>query len=174
MDQEKIMQLILLLAEYGARIKKVTGDHYAKDYIIPQCTKRFGNECADYFSVDLNVTPHLTMLNYMKKNMYSMPYYERLDYELNHLLMDLFSNKVDHPHNADSKNPTYWKDCSDALAGASYHLYTMEQVEFSDITKEQEEIDLESDDFYSSISLDEDELDEELAEELEMENSLWD
>lgn len=153
-DQEKILQLILYLRDLGVKFKYITGDHYAKDFLIPQCKKIFGNECSDYFSVDTTTIPYLTTLNYMKKKMYVLPYYDELEYELSHLLFDRFTNTIDHPHNTDSKHPVYFKDCSDALAGASQHIYTREQIHYEDdAPKEQEEIDEEIDDgFYDGLT----------------------
>ena len=166
-DQEKILQLILYMRDNGVNFARITGDRYAKDFIIPQCKKIFGNDKADYFSVDTNPAAYITMLNFMKLKKYSIPYYKQLEYELEHLQYDRVSNKVDHPANSDSMHPIYFKDCSDGFAGATQQLYTMENVHYEQmiVEKETEKIKIPSDGFYESISLDEP---EEVYDEIEL------
>ena len=156
-DQEKILQLILYMRDNGVNFKFISGDHYAKDFIIPQCKKIFGNDHADYFSVDVNPAAYLTMLNFMKLGKYSIPYYKQLEYELNNLQYDRVANKVDHPANTDSNHPIYFKDCSDGFSGATYHIYTRENIHYEQmmIDKETAKIEIPSDGFYESISTDE-------------------
>lgn len=125
-DQEKLLLLIKHLRDLGARIAFVSGDHYARDYLIPQCKLLLGNGCADYYSIDVSSQAFLTMLNYMKRGVYAVPHYGQLEYELQNLLYDRYTERVDHPHNTDGKHPVYFKDCADAFACASHHIYTME------------------------------------------------
>lgn len=153
-DQTKIWSLIMLLKDWGANIKLVTGDHYAKDYIIPQAKmqKDICGMTGEYYSADTDdMVAYLTMYNYMKVGMYSIPYYEQLEYELKNLQRDLGTGKIDHPHNKDSSNPVYFKDCSDAFAVASFHIYTRERVDY-DTTKINRAVEkIKSDGFYDDL-----------------------
>ena len=173
-DQEKILQLILYMRDNGVQFRKITGDHYAKDFLIPQCKKIFGNDYSDYYSVDVNPAAYLTVLNFMKLKRYSIPYYKQLDYELSNLLYDRATGKVDHPHNSDSNHPIYFKDCSDAFAGATEQIYLYEHVHYETmlIEKETERMDIPDDGFYSSI--DYGSSDEEIEDEIAMfQNDLY-
>jgi hypothetical protein len=153
-DQEKLLELILYMRNSGANIKYFTGDHYAKDFLIPQMKKIFGNEYADYLSVDKDTTPYLVMLNFAKMGRYSIPYYKQLEYELTNLLYDRGSNKIDHPHNTNSSKPVYFKDCADAFSGASYLIYTREHIQYEtmQIEKETEKLNIPDDGFFSTLS----------------------
>lgn len=166
-DQEKILQLILYMRDSGVNFALITGDHYARDFLIPQCKKIFGNDKSDYYSVDVSPAAYLTMLNFINLQRYSIPYYGQLQYELENLLYDRAANKVDHPHNSDSNNPIYFKDCSDAFAGATEQIYLREHIHYEQmmIDKETEKLELKSDHFYDDISLDDpDEVQDEIAE----------
>ena len=152
-DQEKILQLILYMRDNGVNFKFFSGDHYARDFLIPQWKKIFGNEYADYYSVDISPVAYLTMLNFMKLGRYSIPYYKHLEYELKNLNYDRALGKVDHPHNPSGK-PIYFKDCSDAFSAATFHIYTRENVHYETmlIEKETEKIEIPDDGFYSTLS----------------------
>ena len=165
-DQEKILQLILYMRDNGIMFRKITGDRYAKDFLIPQCKKIFGNDISDYYSVDTSPAAYLTTLNFMKIKRYSIPYYKQLEYELSNLLYDRATGKVDHPHNTDSNHPVYFKDCSDCFAAATQMIYVNEHVHYEEliIEKETNKLDIPSDGFYENISLtDESEIEDELA-----------
>lgn len=164
-DQEKILQLILFMRDNGVNFKFISGDHYAKDFLIPQCKKIFGNECSDYLSVDKDPVPYMVLLNFAKMGRYSFPHYSVLEHELVNLNKDLATNKVDHNHNPDPNHPIWFKDCSDGLAGASFLLYTREHVQYETmmVEKELEKVDIPDDGFFSSISTeDESEIEDEM------------
>ena len=156
-DQEKILQLILFMRDNGVNFAFISGDHYAKDFLIPQCKKIFGNEKSDYLSVDKDPVPYMVTLNFAKMGRYKLPYYKPLEHELVNLNKDMATNKVDHNNNPDPKNPIWFKDCSDGLAGASFLLYTREHVQYETmmIEKELEKADIPDDGFFSSISTEE-------------------
>lgn len=172
-DQEKILQLILFMRDSGVNIKFFTSDKYGKDFLIPQMKKIFGNDHADYFSVDVNPNAYLIMANFAKMGRYSVPYYKQLDYELTNLIYDRSTGKVDHPHNNDSNNPVYFKDCSDGFAGASFHIYTRENVQYEKmmIEKETEKLNIPDDGFFSTLSYEEEE--EDVDKVLEFQNDLY-
>ena len=132
----------------------------------------FGNEAADYLSVDKDPTPYLVMLNFAKMGRYALPYYKPLESELKELLYDRGSNKVDHPRNPDSSNPVHYKDCSDGLAGATFLIYTREHVQYEalEIERETERLDIPDDGFFSSLSTSEaaDDVDAELEFQREL------
>lgn len=153
-DQEKILALILYMKDNGVNFAFISGDHYAKDFLIPQCKKIFGNEKSDYLSVDKDPVPYMVLLNFAKMGRYSIPFYKPLEHELINLNKDLATNKVDHPNNTNSNDPVYFKDCSDGLAGASFHLYTREHVQYETwmMEKEAQKINIPDDGFYSTIS----------------------
>ena len=157
-DQEKILQLILYMRDNGTTFKKITGDRYAKDFLIPQCKKIFGNEVSDYYSVDTSPAAYLTTLNFMKLKRYSIPYYKQLEYELSNLLYDRATGKIDHPHNTNPNHPVYFKDCSDCFAAATQLIYINEHVHYEEliIEKESDKLDIPSDGFYENISLTDD------------------
>ena len=171
-DQEKILQLILYMRDNGVNFKFISGDHYAKDFLIPQCKKIFGNECSDYLSVDKDPIPYMVMLNFAKMGRYKLPFYKPLEHELLNLTKDLATNYVDHPNNSNPNEPVWFKDCSDGLAGASFLLYTREHVQYETmmIEKETEKLDIPDDGFFSSIGYEEEEYD--VNEYESFENSL--
>ena len=172
-DQEKILQLTLYMRDNGVNFKFLSGDHYAKDFLIPQWKKIFGNDKADYCSVDTTPVAALTVLNFMKLKRYSIPYYKQLEYELSNLQYDRSTNKVDHPHNSNSNKPIYFKDCFDGLQGATYHIYTREHVQYEQmmIEKEVDKVEIPDDGFFSSINTVETEYDED--EVLKFQNDLY-
>lgn len=153
-DQTKIWALIMLLRDWGAQIKLVTGDHYAKDFIIPQAKmqKEICGMTGEYYSADTDeMVAYLTMYNYMKMNMFSIPYYKQLEYELENLQRDLGTGKIDHPHNSNPNEPVYFKDCSDAFAVASFHIYTRENVSYDEEIINKRVDKMESDGFYDDL-----------------------
>ena len=152
-DQEKILQLILYMRDNGVNFRLITGDRYAKDWLIPQCKKIFGNDKSDYYSVDTSPAGYFNVLNFMKLQRYSIPYYRQLEYELENLIFDRAANKIDHPHNTNSDKPIYFKDCSDALAGATMGMYLHEHVQYEEmiIEKEVDKVQIPDDGFYASI-----------------------
>lgn len=158
-DQEKLFQFIVFLKDNGARIKFVSGDHYAKDYLIPQCKMLLGNGCSDYFSVDTSNVAYDTALNYVKRGMYSLPYYNQMKVELEELWKDFATGKVDHQANSNPNKPVHFKDVCDGWAAASFHIYTRESIRYDeqDIEKQAEKIDEESDGFYDDLSTEEEE-----------------
>ena len=156
-DQEKVLQLLLYMRDNGVNFRFISGDHYAKDFLIPQCKKIFGNDHSEYFSVDKDVIPAMTVLNFAKLGRYRLPYYKVLEHELVNLNKDLATNKVDHNHNPDPNNPIWFKDCFDGLQGATYHIYTREHVQYEQmmIEKELEKVEIPDDGFFSTIGTDE-------------------
>ena len=165
-DQEKILQLILYMRDNGVNFAFISGDHYAKDFLIPQCKKIFGNDKSDYFSVDKDPIPYMVMLNFAKMGRYRFPFYKVWEHELLNLTKDLATNYVDHPHNTNPNNPIWFKDCSDGVAGASYLLYTREHIQYEAMMmeKELEKVDIPDDGFFSSIGTDDDtEIEDEMA-----------
>lgn len=162
-DQTKIWELILLLKAWGANIKLVTGDIWAKSYLIPQA-KLQDTFTGEYYSVDTDdMAAYLTMQKYMKVNLYSVPYYKRLEDELLDLVRDGSSGKIDHPANPNSSKPIHFKDLVDAFAGATYHIYTRENVSYEDLImqsgREKVRERVPDDGFYSSISYEQEEED---------------
>lgn len=155
-DQEKILQLILFMRDNGVNFAFISGDHYAKDFLIPQCKKIFGNDKSDYLSVDKDPVPAMTVLNFAKMGRYKLPYYKPLEHELLNLNRDLATNYVDHPSNSKPTDPIWFKDCFDGLQGASFLLYTREHVQYEQIMmdKELEKVEIPDDGFYSSIGTD--------------------
>lgn len=168
-DQEKILQLLLYMRDSGVNLKFFSGDHYAKDFLIPQMKRCFGNERADYMSVDKDSTAYQVMLNFAKMGRYSIPYYAQLDYELRNLLYDRGANKVDHPHNPNGAEPIYFKDCADAFAAATFHIYTRENVRYEQmqIDKETERLEIPDDGFFSRIGFEEEDDDPDAAAEFQ-------
>lgn len=165
-DQTKIWELILLLKAWGANIKLVTGDIWAKSYLIPQA-KLQDTFTGEYYSVDTDdMAAYLTMQKYMKVGLYSVPYYKRLEEELLDLVRDGSNGKIDHPANPNSSKPMHFKDLVDAFAGASFHIYTRENVSYEDLImqsgREKVRERVPDDGFYSSISYEqeEDDIDE--------------
>lgn len=156
-DQEKVLQLLLYMRDNGVNFRFISGDHYARDFLIPQCKKIFGNDHSEYFSVDKDVIPAMTVLNFAKLGRYKLPYYKVLEHELVNLNKDLATNKVDHNHNPNPNNPIWFKDCFDGLQGATYHIYTREHVQYEQmmIEKELEKVEIPDDGFFSTIGTDE-------------------
>lgn len=155
-DQEKILALILYMRDNGVKFAFISGDHYAKDFIIPQCKKIFGNDHSEYLSVDKDPIPYMVMLNFAKMGRYKLPYYKTWEHELINLTKDLATNYVDHPHNTNPNEPVWFKDCSDGVAGASFLLYTKEHIQYEQMMmdKELEKTDIPDDGFFSSIGTD--------------------
>ena len=153
-DQEKILALILYMRDNGVNFKFISGDHYAKDFIIPQCKKIFGNDHSEYLSVDKDPVPAMTVLNFAKMGRYRLPFYKPLEHELLNLMKDLATNYVDHPHNPDSNNPIWFKDCFDGVQGASFLIYTKEHIQYEQMMmeKELETVEIKDDGFFSSLS----------------------
>lgn len=153
-DQEKILQLLLYMRDNGVNFGFISGDHYAKDWLIPQCKKIFGNEKSDYLSVDKDPVPYMTMLNFAKLGRYKIPYYKPLEHELLNLNKDLATNKVDHNQNPDPNHPIWFKDCSDGVAGATFELSIREHVQYEQMMMEKEldKVEIPDDGFFSSIS----------------------
>ena len=166
-DQVKVWSLILLLRSWGANIVLVTGDVWAKGYLIPQANTMEGMR-GEYYSVDTDdMAAYLTMQRYMKVGLYSVPYYGRLDEELSELQRDNGTGHIDHMDNPNGREPVHFKDLVDAFAGASFHLFTREDISYDEIVVQQgRERTMErvkDDGFFSSISHDgvEDYVDEE-------------
>lgn len=166
-DQEKILQLLLYMRDNGVNFAFISGDHYAKDFLIPQCKKIFGNDKSEYLSVDKDPVPAMVTLNFAKMGRYKFPYYKPLEHELINLIKDLSTNKVDHPNNPNPNLPIYFKDCFDGLQGATFHLYTREHVQYETmmIEKETEKIKIPDDGFFSTISTEEE---KDIEDELKM------
>lgn len=172
-DQEKVLQLILFMRDNGVNFKFISGDHYAKDFLIPQCKKIFGSDRSDYLSVDKDPVPAMTVLNFAKMGRFRLPYYKPLEHELLNLNRDLATNKVDHNKNPDPNNPIWFKDCFDGLQGAAYHLYTREHVQYEKMMmeKELEKVDIPDDGFFSSLSTSE--VSDDADAELEFQRGLY-
>lgn len=155
-DQEKILALILYMKDNGVKFAFISGDHYAKDFLIPQCKKIFGNDHSEYLSVDKDPIPYMVMLNFAKMGRYKLPYYKTWEHELINLTKDLATNYVDHPHNTNPNEPVWFKDCSDGVAGASFLLYTKEHIQYEQMMmdKELEKVEIPDDGFFSSIGTD--------------------
>ncbi len=158
-DQTKIWELILLLKNWGANIKLVTGDIWAKSYLIPQA-KQQESFTGEYYSVDTDdMAAYLTMQKYMKVELYSLPYYKQMEIELSELIKDPNTGKIDHMNNPNPSVPTHFKDVIDGIAGASFHLYTRENISYEDLIiqrgLEKVRDRVPSDGFYESISTDE-------------------
>ena len=160
-DQEKILGLILYMRDNGVNFAFISGDHYAKDFLIPQCKKIFGNDHSDYLSVDKDPIPYMVMHNFAKIGRYKLPYYKPWEHELLNLTKDLATNYVDHPHNTNPNEPVWFKDCSDGVAGASFLLYTKEHVQYETmmIEKELQEVEIPDDGFFSSLGIEDDDKD---------------
>ena len=157
-DQEKILQLLLYMRDNGVNFGFISGDHYSKDWLIPQCKKIFGNDKSDYFSVDKDPVPYMTMLNFAKLGRYKIPYYKPLEHELLNLNKDLATNKVDHNNNPNPNEPIWFKDCSDGVAGATFELSIREHIQYEQmmIEKELDKVEIPDDGFYSTIGTNED------------------
>lgn len=155
-DQEKVLQLLLYMRDNGVNFAFISGDHYAKDFLIPQCKKIFGNDHSEYLSVDKDPVPAMTVLNFAKIGRYRLPYYKVLEHELVNLNRDLATNKVDHNNNPNPNEPIWFKDCFDGLQGATFHIYTREHIQYEQMMmdKELEKVEIEDDGFFSSIGTD--------------------
>jgi hypothetical protein len=161
------------MRDNGVNFKFISGDHYAKDFLIPQCKKIFGSDRSDYLSVDKDPVPAMTVLNFAKMGRFRLPYYKPLEHELLNLNRDLATNKVDHNKNPDPNNPIWFKDCFDGLQGAAYHLYTREHVQYEKMMmeKELEKVDIPDDGFFSSLSTSE--VSDDADAELEFQRGLY-
>ena len=166
-DQEKILALILYMRDNGVKFTFISGDHYAKDFLIPQCKKIFGNDHSEYLSVDKDPIPYMVMLNFAKMGRYKLPYYKTWEHELINLTKDLATNYVDHPHNTNPNEPVWFKDCSDGVAGASFLLYTKEHIQYEQMMmdKELEKVEIPDDGFFSSIGTDDE---QEIEDEMKL------
>lgn len=154
-DQTKILEYLIHLKNIGVNIAFFCGDRYCKDYLIPQIKTKFGNQCADYYSVDTdNGVAYLDVLNQARKHMLESYYYKELESEFFGLQYDQFTQKIDHLPNADPKNPQYWKDVTDAYAQALHALTVRENIaERNAIIEDIEHNPITSDGFFESISL---------------------
>jgi len=142
-DPVKVMGLITAMWRMGINIKTVTCDGYNSEYIITRCKLLLGREPmgvdnrtqekAFRFSLDKSPAGHITMLNFMKLGMYRLYPCPALAHELENLRLERFSGVVDHPANSDPSNPTYFKDLTDAVGGASFQLSVFEQLSYEDI-----------------------------------------
>jgi hypothetical protein len=160
-DQVKLVGLVVVLLKLGVNFRMVTGDGFGSEYLITRFKLLLGNDFAGRFSLDKTPAGYITMLNFMKLGMYRLYPVPRLQYELENLVYDKFLGKVDHPPNSDPVNPVYWKDVSDSLAGASFHLSVYEDLSYENMMV-QSEIEKarhqgnpdaeEEDDFYSSLA----------------------
>lgn len=179
-DQEKLLQLIVFMREQGVRVAFVSGDHYAKDFLIPQCKLLLGQGGSDYYSVDSSNVAYDTALNYLKRSSYSLPYYRQMEVELQELWKDYATGKVDHQANSNPTKPIHFKDVCDAWAAASFHIYTREKIRYDqdDIDKAAEKFDEESDGFYDDLDSGGEEWKEESDDDEEefqmLEDSLFD
>lgn len=132
-DQTKVWELILLLHRWGADIRLITGDIWAKSYLIPQA--RLQNwTTGEYYSCDTDdMAAYLTMQNFMKVGLYSVPYYKQMETELRELIKNNGTGKIDHMQNTNPSKPTHFKDLIDGFATASYHLYTRENTSYEEL-----------------------------------------
>jgi len=167
MDPVKMVGLITHLYRLGVNIRMVTADGFQSDYLITRCKLLLGNDKVDRFSADKSPVAHITMLNFMKLGMYRLYPIPRLKYELENLIYDKVSGKVDHNINSDPANPVYFKDVTDALACSSHQLSIYENLSYEDlmVTMEVEKArksrlvddeDEELEDFYGDVVADED------------------
>jgi hypothetical protein len=163
MDPVKVVGLITHLYRLGVNIRMVTADGFQSDYLITRCKLLLGNEKVERFSADKSPVAHITMLNFMKLNMYCLYNIPRLRYELENLIYDKVSGKIDHPPNSDPSNPVYFKDTTDALACSSHQLAIYENLSYEDlmVTMEVEKArksrrseDEEPEDFYGAVAED--------------------
>ena len=132
-DLVKLMGLVTHLYRLGVNIRMVSADGFQSQYLVQRCKLLLGNDHAETFSVDKSPAAHITMLNFMKLGMYQFYLCQRLQYELENLIWDPVAGKVDHPPNSDPTNPVYFKDVSDALANASFHLAVYENLSYEDL-----------------------------------------
>jgi hypothetical protein len=135
-DQVKLMGLVTALFNVGVNFQFISADGFSSEYILQRCKLLLGNDKADRFSVDKSPAAHITMLNFMKMHMYQIYPIPRLKYELENLVFDPYVGKVDHPANSDPANPVYFKDVSDSLAAASFHLSVRENLSYESLEVE--------------------------------------
>ena len=168
-DQEKILAIIMYMHDLGVNFRFLSGDHYGKDYLIPQWKKIFGNDHADYLSVDVTATPYLNLLNLMKMGRFAVPHHALLEKELTELTYDRGTQKVDHPHNPDPRRPLHSKDVADAFCGAAQNLYVREHlsIERALMGKELQEVDIPDDGFFNVGTYDTEEEVESFEEDIE-------
>lgn len=157
-DQTKIWELILLLHRWGADIRLITGDIWAKSYLIPQANLQEWTR-GEYYSCDTDdMAAYLTMQNYMKVGLYSVPYYKQMETELKELIRNNGTGKIDHMMNPNPSKPTHFKDLIDAFATSSFHVYTRENISYEEMImqKGREAIrdKIPSDGFFESIGHD--------------------
>jgi hypothetical protein len=167
-DQVKLVGLVTALYRMGVNFRMVSADGYSSEYVISRLKLLLGDGSTSRFSLDKTPAGYVTMLNFMKLDMYRLYFIPRLQYELESLVYDSYMGKVDHPPNADPVNPVYWKDVSDALAGASFHLSVFEDLSYESLTvqseveksralrKSEEDEEDENEDFYSGLTEGED------------------
>ena len=113
----------------------------------------------EYYSVDTDdMAAYITMRNYMKANLYSIPYYKQMETELLELERNNGTGHIDHMNNPNGKEPVHFKDLIDAFAGASFHLFTRENISYEDliVQRNAEKIRerVPDDGFFSTISHD--------------------
>jgi hypothetical protein len=137
-DQVKLAGLVTTLYRMGVNFRCISADGFASEFLIQRFKLLLGKDDANRdkavrFSVDKNPAGHLTMLNFMKLGMYRLYRVPRLEYELENLVYDRYLGKVDHPPNSDPEHPVYWKDVTDALAAASFHLSVYENLSYEDL-----------------------------------------
>lgn len=146
-SQEKFYAIQCALADMGIDFGYISADQAFSAYYLQQCKLRFninGKHIVGHQSVDEDAAAYLTVLNYAKQRMYDVPYLPKLEKCLKELIYDPFSGKVDHPENRDpalsKKVPRdrfgivpgfYGKDISDAFAGASYLLRTLQNIDYT-------------------------------------------
>lgn len=154
-DQTKILEYLIHLRNIGVNVAFFCGDRYCKDYLIPQIKTKFGNQSADYYSVDTDDgIAYLDVLNQARKHMLESYYYKELESEFFGLQYDQFTQKIDHLPNADPKHPQYWKDVSDAYAQAVHALTVRENIaEHNAMMDDVINNPIISDGFFESISL---------------------
>jgi hypothetical protein len=137
-DQVKLVGLVTALYRIGVNFRMVSADGYSSEYVISRFKLLLGNDRVCRFSLDKTPAGYVTMLNFMKLGMYRLYRIPRLEYELENLVYDSYLGKVDHPPNSDPANPVYWKDVSDALAGASFHLSVFEDLSYESLSVQSE------------------------------------
>ena len=139
-DQEKIVGLVRYLRELGVNFGYVSADQYASAYFLQQCKLLLGSNKVGYLSVDATAKAYLEVLNFARKGAFALYDNPKLRKELSELNYDLYSGKVDHPHNNDARASVkreadrdgivsgfFSKDLADALSGAVYHIWAREE-----------------------------------------------
>jgi hypothetical protein len=162
MDQVKLVGLITTLYRLGVNFRMISADGYSSEYMVSRFKLLLGNDRASRFSLDKTPAGYITMLNFMKLGLFRLYAVPRLQYELENLMWDSYQGKVDHPPNIDPSNPIYFKDVSDSLAGASFHLSVFEDISYENMSVQAEveaarrsrksDDEDESGDFYSDLA----------------------